>query len=148
MSEYEWSNRVKKNTGMLSYLGTDAVLTNSKNIDGVSLAWFKEIRQYAGAKCNAFINREAADVKPDNLLVKSNNLPTEADLNDLPLKVLRLDGIDSSVHEIAKLYTPAFKEIADKSGIAPGSTEFLDSLKASYRLYCIAVLTDPLVIFY
>ena len=71
------------------FLGTNAVSTNSKPVDDVSLAWFKEVRQYVGTKCNAFVNRETGAVK-DNLLIKSMNVPSEEDLNsDLPLKAQR-----------------------------------------------------------
>lgn len=148
IAEYEWNTRIKKSTGTLSFLGTNAVSTNSKPVDGVSLAWFKEVRQYVGAKCNAFVNRESGSIKEDNLLIKSMNIPTEADLNTLPVKALRLNGVDDSIHEITKLYAPVFNQRAEKLGMDPGNGEFLNAMKSTYRLYCIAVLTDPLVIFY
>ena len=148
IAEYEWNNRIKKSTGTLSFLGTNAVSTNSKPVDDVSLAWFKEVRQYVGTKCNAFVNRETGAVKEDNLLIKSMNVPSEEDLNSLPLKALRLNGVDNAIHEITKLYAPVFKQRAERLSMEPGNAQFLNEMRSTYRLYCIAVLTDPLVIFY
>ena len=148
VEEKEWSIQAKKNTGTLSYFSTNAVTTTSRAIDSVSLAWFKEVRQYAGRKCRVFVNREAANVKPDNILIKTKNSPTADTLNDLTLRTLRLDGVDDRIHKITSHYADIMKSQSEKQTAASGTDEFLDGIKNAYRMYCIAVLTDPLVIFY
>ena len=146
--EYYYNANHRKATGTLSYFGTNASNANSKPVDSTQLGWFKTIRDFTAARCLAFINREAGNPKDTNLLIKHKNLPSAADLNDLPLKVLRLDGVDDSVHEIASTYEPAFKKLEAGFPGDPGSNEYFAEMKKAYHLYCIAVFTDPLVIYY
>lgn len=137
--ESEFNGQVKKSTGMLSYLNVSSVLINSKAIDDVSLGWFKQVRNFAARKCQTFVNREFSDIKSDNLLVKSEGVPKASDLNDIVLKALRVDEVTNSIHELASHYAPAF-------AMLEGASE--DDLKKSYTLYCTAVFTDPLIIYY
>jgi hypothetical protein len=147
-AEYFYNNDMKKSTGMLSYLGTNGVTTNSRAVDSVSLAWFKTVRAFAGTQCQIFVKRESDKIAPENLLITSKNMPTQEDLNPFVIKTLRLGDIDDSIHPIAKTYAPIFKEIADKITEEPGTDRYVDALRNAYRLYCIAVFTDPFVIYY
>ena len=75
-------------------------------------------------------------------------IPTESSLNKLVAKTLMLDDKIGDPHPIAKAYTPIVKQFSEESALNPGSQAYVNQMKEIYQLYCIAVLTDPLVIFY
>lgn len=148
LQDFSINNLMRKSTGAISYLGTNGVNTNSRPIDSVSLGWFKTIRQYAGIGCFNLVNREANNISQDNVLIRSMEIPTESSLNKLVAKTLMLDDKIGDPHPIAKAYTPIVKQFSDENALNPGSQAYVNQMKEIYQLYCIAVLTDPLVIFY